>query len=202
MMDCCSLQNVASFQLLLECCSESLTFQCVTSSLQGPPNYTYAGLHSNQILTVKVCPSKWTLPSPFLSGGWTLFILADGKANLTSVKLSLLAFHFQRLLMSHLCFPTAVICLLLDSCLYFIRYIWISDLSPVCHVLLSITLLPSLSFNPLSFLAVFSCPVLATPFPSQMVFPRYNHGFLSGDQSNSFQRRYLKVDHNWGMRAR
>lgn len=84
MTDCCSLQNVASFQLLLVCCSESLTFQYVTSSLQGPPNYTYAGLHSNQILTVKVCPSKWTLPSPFLSGGWTLFILADGKANLTS----------------------------------------------------------------------------------------------------------------------
>lgn len=61
-------------------------------------------------------------------------------------------------------FSTAVICLFLDSHLYFIRYLWISDLSPVCHVLLSITLLPSLSFNPLSFLAVFSCPVLATPF--------------------------------------
>lgn len=42
-----------------------LTFPFVTSSLQGPPNYsTYAGLHSNQILTVKVCPSQQSVPQP------------------------------------------------------------------------------------------------------------------------------------------
>lgn len=36
-------------------------FPFITSSLQGPPNYsTYAGLHSNQILTVKVCASQQT----------------------------------------------------------------------------------------------------------------------------------------------
>lgn len=36
-------------------------FPYITSSLQGPPNYsTYAGLHSNQILTVKVCASQQT----------------------------------------------------------------------------------------------------------------------------------------------
>lgn len=36
-------------------------FSFITTSLQGPPNYsTYAGLHSNQILTVKVCPSEQT----------------------------------------------------------------------------------------------------------------------------------------------
>ncbi|KAG7260940.1 hypothetical protein CRUP_002431 [Coryphaenoides rupestris] len=27
-----------------------------------------------------------------------------------------------------------------------------------------------------------------------MVFPRYDHGFISGDQSNTFQRRFLKGD--------
>lgn len=195
-MDCCSLQNVASFQLLLVWNSELLAFQYVTSSLQGPPNYTYAGLHSNQILTVKVCPFKWTLPSPFLSSGWTLFILADRKANLTSFNFLFWLSTFRGCWCPICVFPHQFICLFLDSRQYFIRYLWISDLSPVYHVLLSITLLPSLSFNPLSFLAVFSWPVLATPFLSQMVFPRYNHGFLSGDQSNSFQRRYLKVDHN------
>lgn len=37
----------------------------ITSSLQGPPNYsTYAGLHSNQILTVKVCPCEQTPRCP------------------------------------------------------------------------------------------------------------------------------------------
>lgn len=45
-------------------------FPCITSSLQGPPNYsTYAGLHSNQILTVKVCaPRRLLISRRFLSG--------------------------------------------------------------------------------------------------------------------------------------
>ncbi|KAG7260942.1 hypothetical protein CRUP_002433 [Coryphaenoides rupestris] len=36
---------------------------------------------------------------------------------------------------------------------------------------------------------------IKTPQASiQMVFPRYDHGFISGDQSNTFQRRFLKGD--------
>ncbi|CAG01202.1 unnamed protein product [Tetraodon nigroviridis] len=34
----------------------------------------------------------------------------------------------------------------------------------------------------------------AGPKGEKMVFPRYDHGFLSGEQSNTFQRRFLKGD--------
>lgn len=55
--------------------------------------------------------------------------------------------------------------------------------------------LPSLSFNTFLLCCLFASCVFHY-FAPQMVFPSYNHGFISGDQSNSFQRRFLKVDHN------
>lgn len=63
-------------------------FPFITSSLQGPPNYsTYAGLHSNQILTVKVCASQQTdyfaaLPL------WLTRSVSDAAKNLFSAVLS------------------------------------------------------------------------------------------------------------------
>lgn len=55
--------NLELFLTTLVWFGKFLTVLFVTSSLQGPPNYsTYAGLHSNQILTVKVCYSKRTFP--------------------------------------------------------------------------------------------------------------------------------------------
>lgn len=47
-------------------------------------------------------------------------------------------------------------------------------------------ILPPLYFS-------FLCVLL----PSQMVYPRYDHSFLSGEQSSSFQKRILKVDLKW-----
>lgn len=59
----------------------------ITSSLQGPPSYsTHAGLHSNQILTVKVCPSSrlHLLLLPLLETLWSTDL---GAANISSFPL-------------------------------------------------------------------------------------------------------------------
>ena len=166
------------------------------SSFQGPPNYgTYAGLHSNQILTVKVCPFQQTSPCPpsshrSLSGCWTVFLLTL----LTfPFGLQLLGLLNTLLFFSHrscCCFPS----------------LWTLSVKNGLQIFLfiDVLLLFPFYFHPF-FLPVlfpstlsFSLSLLLHP---QMAFPRYDHGFLSGEQSGSFQRRFLKVDHHWGMCA-
>lgn len=87
-------------------------------------------------------------------------------------------------------FPAAVVPLPL---------IWTLTVNSVFLISLLIYLFPLLSLSLYTpsfhsvFLLFFS---FSAPLASQMVFPRYDHGFLSGDQSGSFQRRFLKVDNN------
>lgn len=134
---------------------------------QGPPAYAAsAGLLSNQILTVKVCPSQPIIPaSPDTCGC---------PCSQTSVPSYLTLFcysfpHFSfvpttpnaegRLCRLNICF---------SSCAY-----W-----HPCFV--SYAVCPSFSFSILC---------------RQMVFPRYEHGFLSSTADHhAFHRHLLKVE--------
>lgn len=136
---------------------DSLTFQPVTSSPQGPPSYsTHAALHSNQILTLKVCHPLTKANSSFASPrrGLTSFAsLLDGKkGNLSLFQLSPLASTSRGLLMYHLCFSPQQLfaSLWTDACTVLaISAFLISVLFFVC-----IFPLPSLSFNSSSLFAV------------------------------------------------
>lgn len=183
-----------------------LTFQHVTSSPQGPPNYsTHAALHSNQILTLKVCqPPHPPPPPPQPSTSWANFssalphrqltficVLAHGKNMKTCLFSSFSSgFQFQELLTCYVCFPHSS-SLWTGACTVFAIFAFLIS------VLFFICIFPLSSVFQL-FLASLSLCLLCVPlfFAPQMVFPSYNHGFISGDQSNSFQRRFLKVDHN------
>lgn len=174
-----------------------LAIKFVTSFLQGPPNYsTYAGLHSNQILTVKVCPSKLTLSLPSLSSGWPVTILTDREAKHSSSN-SLLwlsvseAAELSSAFSNSSCFPSlwTVICtpwVHFESLVSLLLFLFPVFCPKTCL----------LSLYTLSFSMVFPLLSAIILLVSQMVFPRYNHGFLSGEQSNTFQRRFLKVDQN------
>lgn len=107
--------------------------------------------------------------------------------------------------------PASRILVLLDLPLSLLETLWLAglDISNVCSSSLFLSLLvDSLGYweyTPLhsrseTVLYHFSLFTLLLFFcfssaASQMVFPRYDHGFLSGEQSNTFQRRFLKVDH-------
>lgn len=136
---------------------DSLTFQPVTSSPQGPPSYsTHAALHSNQILALKVCHPLTKANSSFAPPrrGLTSFAsLLDGKkGNLSLSQLSPLASTSRGLLMYHLCFSPQQLfaSLWTDACTVLaISAFLISVLFFVC-----IFPLPPLSFNSSSLFAV------------------------------------------------
>lgn len=177
---------------------DSLTFQPVTSSPQGPPSYsTHAALHSNQILTLKVCHPLAKANSSFAPPrrGLTSFAsLLDGKKGTLSLfQLSPLASTSRGLLMCHLCFSPQQLplCGLTPAQCQLSLHSWFPSYFSFAFFHFPLCL-------PTLFLSLPSVRVLCLPlsFAPQMVFPSYNHGFISGDQSNSFQRRFLKVDHN------
>lgn len=126
-----------------------LTFQRVTSSPQGPPNHsTYAGLHSNQILTVKVChpPSTPHPPGQLFLGSSSppvdlSCILADGrKGNSSFFQLSPLA-STSRVCRCAICIsPPAAVRLFVDWRLHSVSRLCIPDFCPIFHLHFSTSL--------------------------------------------------------------
>lgn len=204
------------FPTPLVCHCKLFIVPVVTSSLQGPPNYgTYAGLHSNQILTVKVCSSKRTVAKSSQQPALSVRLLIScyrcrqmGQTPSLSFLFRLPASKTAELssVFSHSSyFPLGwiLICSLLINDWFLVSVLIYPFLFPILFVLqhapcptLSLSLFPLFPFSP-EFLLL----VPAAPLASQMVFPRYDHGFLSGEQSGSFQRRFLKVHHNLCMCA-